>query len=149
MPILCGGFGELLDRGVAPRQDEATERLIAALRAAEQKHGGATLYVAGVDLSHVGPRFGDPRLDERTRAEVEAKDRAALDAAARGDADGWFAAIAGHDDSTRICGLAPTYVLLRVVGGEADGPGPGRLLRYQQSDEPGGSMVSAAAMVWP
>ena len=149
VPILCGGFGELLDRGVTPRQDEATERLIAALRAAEREHGGATLYVAGVDLSHMGPRFGEPRLDERTRAEVEAKDHAALDAAARGDADGWFAAIAGHDDSTRICGLAPTYVLLRAVGGEAGGPGPGRLLRYQQSDEPDGSMVSAAAMVWP
>jgi len=28
-------------------------------------------------------------------------------------------------------------------------PGPGRLLRYQQSDEPDGSMVSTAAMVWP
>ena len=66
----------------------------------------------------------------------------------RDDADGWFAAIAGHDDSTRICGFAPTYLLLRAAGGE-EGLGPGRLLRYQQSDEPDGSMVSTAAVVWP
>jgi AmmeMemoRadiSam system protein B len=102
------------------------------------------VYVAGIDLAHVGPRFGDPPLDERTRKEVEEKDRAALAAAERGDAEGWFQAIAAHDDSTRICGLAPTYMLLR-----ASEPGPGRLLHYQQSDESDGSMVSVAAMAWP
>lgn len=150
VPILCGGFHALLDEGCRPREDEATERFVAALRAAERWHGGPTLYVGAIDLSHVGPRF-DPRegkLDDRTRKEVEAKDRAALDAAVRDDADGWFAAIAGHDDSTRICGFAPTYLLLRAAGGE-EGLGPGRLLRYQQSDEPDGSMVSTAAVVWP
>jgi AmmeMemoRadiSam system protein B len=102
------------------------------------------VYLAGVDLSHVGARFGDPPVDERTQRETEEWDRAALEAARRGDADGWFAAIAEHDDQTRICGLAPTYAMLRCV--EA---GEGRLLRYQQSDEPGGSFVSVAAMVWP
>jgi MEMO1 family protein len=150
VPILCGGFHDLLDEGRKPREDEATESFIAALRAAERWHGGTTVYVGAMDLSHVGPRF-DPRegkLDDRTHREVEEKDRAALEAAARGDADGWFAAIAAHDDSTRICGLAPTYVLLRAAAGE-EGLGPGRLLRYQQSDEPDGSMVSTAAMVWP
>jgi len=150
VPILCGGFHELLDEGRTPGQDEPTERFVAALRAAEKWHGGATVYVGAIDLSHVGPRFAprEGKLDARTRKEVEQQDRAALDAAARGEADGWFAAIAEHDDSTRICGLAPTYLLLRAAAGEA-GLGPGRLLRYQQSDEADGSMVSTAAMVWP
>ena len=146
VPILCGGFGALLDQGVAAREEDRVNRLVAALQEAERRHGGATVYVGAIDLSHVGPRF-DPRegrLDDRTRGEVEQKDRAALAAAERGDAEGWFEAIAGHDDSTRICGLSPTYVLLRTVA-----PGAGRLLRYQQSDEPDGSMVSTAAMVWP
>ncbi len=144
VPILCGGFGALLDQGIAAREDEQVERLVAALRDAERRHGGATVYVGAIDLSHVGPRFGEPKLDERTRAEVEEKDRAALAAAGQGDAEGWFQAIAAHDDSTHICGFAPTYLVLRACG-----PGPGRLLRYQQSDEPDGSMVSTAAMVWP
>ena len=146
VPILCGGFGALLDEGITAREDEQVERFVAALRDAERQHGGATVYVGAIDLSHVGPRFDprEPKLDQRTRAEVEEKDRAALAAAARGDAEGWFEAIAAHDDSTRICGFAPTYLLLRACG-----PGAGRLLRYQQSDEPDGSMVSTAAMVWP
>jgi MEMO1 family protein len=144
VPILCGGFNALLDQGITAREDEQVERFVAALRDAERKHGGATVYVGAIDLSHVGPRFGDPKLDERTRTEVEEKDRAALAAAQQGDAEGWFQAIAGHDDSTHICGFAPTYLLLRACE-----PGAGRLLRYQQSDEPDGSMVSTAAMVWP
>jgi AmmeMemoRadiSam system protein B len=144
VPILCGGFGALLDQGLAAREDERVEGFVAALRAAEQRHGGATLYVGAIDLSHMGPRFGDPKLDERTRQEIEQKDRAALAAAVRGDAEGWFEVIAAHDDSTRVCGFAPTYLLLRACE-----PGPGRLLRYQQSDEPDGSMVSTAAVVWP
>ncbi len=144
VPILVGGFGALLEGGIGPREEPALEGLAAALRATERKLGGATVYVAGVDLSHVGPRFGDPRLDERTRSEIGQKDRAALEAASRGDPDAWYDAIAAHDDSTRICGLSATWMLLRALE-----PGPGRLLRYQQSDEPDGSMVSVAAMVWP
>ena len=97
-----------------------------------------------MDFSHVGPRFGDPATDERVRGEIETRDREAIAAAARGDADAWFSAIAAHQDSTRICGFAPTYAMLRAAE-----PGAGRLLRYQQSLEEDATLVSVAAMVWP
>ncbi len=144
VPILCGGFHALLDAGQGARDDTTCETLIAAVRDAERSLGGTTVHVAAVDLSHVGRRFGDPELDERTLSEVEAKDRVALDAAERGDADGWYQAIAEHEDSTRVCGWGPTYAMLRCAE-----PGAGRLLRYEQSHEENGSMVSVAAMVWP
>jgi AmmeMemoRadiSam system protein B len=144
VPILCGGFHDLMEDGRTPRDDAGFEALIAAVRDAEAKLGGPTVYVAGVDFSHVGPRFGDPALDDRVKKEIEEKDRAAIDAAARGDADAWFAAIAAHQDSTRICGFAPTYAALRCAE-----PGAGRLLRYEASDEPDGTTVTVASMVWP
>jgi len=144
VPILCGGFHELLDAGRGVRDDTTYETLVAAVRDAERSLGGTTLHVAAVDLSHVGRRFGDPEMDERTLSDVEAKDRAALDAALRGDADGWYQAIAAHEDSTRVCGWGATYAMLRCAE-----PGAGRLLRYEQSREENGSMVSVAAMVWP
>lgn len=143
VPILCGGFHELAEHERSPR-DSDFEALIEAVRATERALGGDTLYVAAVDLSHVGARFGDPAPDERTLSEIEALDRSALDAARRGDADGWYQAIAAHRDSTRICGWGATYVMLRAAE-----PGEGRLLRYEQSQESGGSMVSIATMAWP
>jgi hypothetical protein len=144
VPILCGGFHALLDQDGTPRDDETFETMIQAVRETERELGGPTVYLAGVDLSHVGTRFGDPATDERTKQDIDTKDRAALQRARTGSADAWFAAIAEHDDSTRICGLAPTYAMLRCAE-----PSEGRLLHYEQSDEDGGSLVSIAAMVWP
>ena len=144
VPILCGGFHELIEDGKTPRQSEEFEALLSAVRETAVSRGGRTLYLAGVDLSHVGPRFGDPGTDERVRGEIEATDREALEAARRGDAEAWFEAIARHGDATRICGFAPTYALLRCAE-----PAAGRLLHYEQSLEEDASMVSIASMVWP
>jgi hypothetical protein len=144
VPILCGGFHALMDAGQKPQDDPLFEGLIGAVRDAEQKLGGDTVHLAAVDLSHIGPRFGDPPVDERTKQETETQDRVALDAAQRGDAEGWHRAIASHGDSTRVCGWGATYAMLRSAE-----PGAGRLLRYEQSLEPGGSLVSIASMVWP
>ncbi len=77
------------------------------------------------------------------REEISKRDHEAIAAARAGDADAWFAAIAAHQDTTRICGLAPVYAMLRCAEVK-----DGRLLRYQQSDEPDGSTVTIAAMAW-
>jgi AmmeMemoRadiSam system protein B len=143
VPILCGGFHALLDAGHTPREEPVFEALIAAVRDTAATLGGPTVYLAGVDFSHVGPRFGDPAIDERMRAEIEARDREAIAAAGTGDADAWFASIAAHQDATRICGLAPVYAMLRCADVQE-----GRLMRYEQSDEPDGSTVTIAAMAW-
>jgi hypothetical protein len=143
VPLLCGGFHALMEAGRTPRDDAGFESLLAALRDTLAAQARATVHLAAVDLSHVGPRFGDARVDEHAEREVEAVDRAALDAAARGDADAWFAAIAEQQDVTRICGFAPTYAMLRVAE-----PAAGRLLRYERSPEPDSTVVSVAAMVW-
>jgi MEMO1 family protein len=144
VPIVCGGFHALLDDGKMPREDAAFEGLITALKDTERELGGETIYVGPVDFSHIGPRFGDPKIDEKAKSEIERIDRAAIEPALKGDGDAWFAAIASHGDATRICGFAPMYALLRAAE-----PGTGRLLRYQQSDEQDTSMVSVASAVWP
>jgi hypothetical protein len=143
VPILCGGFYNLLDDGLTPRESPEVEALVNAVRDAETSLGGATVYVAGVDFSHVGPRFGDPKLTDEMRGEIRAVDESAIAAAATADADAWFKAIAEKDDATRICGYAPTYVMLRAAA-----PSPGRTLGYAQSNEKDTSLVSVAAMAW-
>jgi AmmeMemoRadiSam system protein B len=144
VPLVAGGFHALQASGLGPRDVPELEALIAALRDVESEQGGATVHVAAVDLSHVGTRFGDPSVDERTQQEVEAGDRAALDAARRGDAEAWYESIASRQDATRVCGWAATYLMLRVAE-----PGEGRLLHYEQSRESDGSMVTIATLAWP
>lgn len=144
VPILCGGFHALLEGGRRPEDVAEVNALIEAVRDTEHALGGATLHVAGVDMAHVGERFGDPPPDDRTLGEVEQKDRAAIEAARRGDAHGWYQAIAEHQDSTRVCGWAATYVMLRCAT-----PGEGRLLHYEQSREGESALVSVATLAWP
>jgi AmmeMemoRadiSam system protein B len=144
VPILCGGFHRFLDEGRGPRDEQVLEDLIAAVRDTERELGGPTLHVAAIDLSHCGPRFGDAPLDAEHIGTLEGVDQRAINAAAAGDADAWYRAIAEGEDSTRICGWAPTYVMLRCAE-----PGAGRPLAYDTSPEPDGSVVTVAAMVWP
>jgi AmmeMemoRadiSam system protein B len=144
VPILCGGFYHLLDEQKGPRDEASIEALLASVREAEAKFSGKTVYVAGVDFSHVGPRFGDGKLTDELKEEVAKLDAAALDAAVNGDAERWFQTIASVDDATRICGFAPTYCMLRTAE-----PGMGRALGYVQSAERDTSIVSVAAVTWP
>jgi AmmeMemoRadiSam system protein B len=148
VPVLCGGFHGLLRLERKPPEEPSIEGVLAAVAAAAGRladAGRRVAFLAGVDLSHVGARFGDEfELDESMLKEIETQDRAALAAALAGDAAGWFDTIAAHGDSTRICGFAATYALLRVAQ-----PGAGRLLAYEQSLEPGGSVVTYGAIAWP
>lgn len=143
VPILAGGFWDLLDHGVTPREDARVEALVAAVRDAEAALGGTTVYLAGVDFSHVGPRFGDGKVDDTAKGLIREVDEAAIAAAASADADAWFKTIADRDDGTRICGFAPTYAMLRCAA-----PGAGRSLGYAQSSERDSTVVSVAALAW-
>ena len=148
VPLLCGGFHGLVRYERKPSEEPRVEGVIAAVRTAAQAlvaAGKTVAFVAAIDLAHVGVRFGDAiDLDAAALKEIEDKDRAALDAALRGDAEGWFEAIASHGDSTRICGFAAMYTMLRVAE-----PGAGRLLAWEPSLEPGGSVVTYASVAWP
>jgi predicted class III extradiol MEMO1 family dioxygenase len=60
------------------------------------------------------------------------------------DAEEFFRVIAEHRDRRRICGLAPTYMLLSTMPATA-----GAVLQYDQAVEPATqSMVSYASMVF-
>jgi len=148
VPILCGGFHGLVRYERRPAEEPRVEALVSACAAAAarlERDGVKVAFVAGIDLAHMGARFGDAvDMDEETLASVARHDREALAAAQQGDAEAWFDAIAAHGDSTRICGFAAMYTMLRVAQA-----GTGRLLAYEQSLEEGGSVVSYAAMAWP
>jgi AmmeMemoRadiSam system protein B len=145
VPILVGGFHHLVEDGKTPPDDPGFAAFMNALRETAAEQGGETVYLASVDFSHVGPRFGDPSVDQRTNDEVQQKDRAAIQAARESDPAKWFSSIAAHEDSTRICGFAPTYVMLEALRPASV---KGRLLSYEQSAEPDTTFVSLAAMEW-
>jgi AmmeMemoRadiSam system protein B len=145
VPILVGSFHDLMERGVDPIDDPQVSRFIEALRVAEASSGRQVAYVGGIDLSHVGPEFGDPRpVDPALQAQVRSFDDLMLDRAAACDPGGWFQTAAGISNRFRVCGLAATYTMLHAIG-----PAQGRLLHYNQAiDDRRTCCVSFASMVF-
>ena len=141
IPILAG-LGYEQSTGESPLRSRSVERFLDAVRKVVDSSGAVV--IAGADLAHVGPRFGDARaFDESERKALGETDRESLDHAVRGDAEGFWSHVAGDLETRRVCGLAPIYSLLRTITPGAEG----HLRHYEQNvDADEGSIVSHAAL---
>jgi MEMO1 family protein len=141
IPILAG-LGQHQQSGASPTTSASVGRFLDAVRRVIDGRGAVV--VAGADLAHVGPRFGDARpLDGAERASLEGADRASLERATRVDAEAFWEHVAKDLDSRRVCGLAPVYSLLRTIDPHARG----EVHHYEQTVDPEeGSIVSHAAV---
>jgi AmmeMemoRadiSam system protein B len=143
VPVLAG-LGAHQSSGADPARDESVRKFVDGVRALVETRAGRVVVVAGADLAHVGPRFGDEHpYDAAARATLESTDRGSLDHASDADAPGFWAHVARDLDVRRVCGLAPIWSLLRSIPGGTRG----RVLHYEQTvDAEDGSIVSHAAM---
>ncbi len=143
VPILAG-LGAQQATGDDPGRDARVTRFLDGVRALIDERPGRVVMVAGADLAHVGPRFGDAQAyDARRRADLERTDRGSIERATSVDAAGFWSHVAGDLDERRVCGLAPIWSLLHSLAGESRG----RLLHYEQTiDGEDGSIVSHAAV---
>lgn len=141
VPVLAS-LGASITAGASPRTDGDAERFLDAVSSIVERQ--RAVVIAGADLAHVGPRFGDEApLSARDRDALEGKDRASLGHAAEADAEGFWDHVRGDLDTRRVCGLAPIYALLRTMRPTTRG----HLAHYEQTIDPEeGSIVSHAAM---
>lgn len=141
IPILAG-LGEQQQSGDSPSRSTAIARFLDAVRGVIDER--RAVVIAGADLAHVGPRFGDPRpLDEGERSALDATDRESLACAENGDAESFWRHVSVDLETRRVCGLAPMYSLLRTI----DPSARGETRHYEQTvDREEGSIVSHAAV---
>ena len=141
IPILAG-LGEHQQSGDSPARSRSVTRFFDALRKVIDRRNAVV--IAGADLAHVGPRFGDARpLDESERSRLGVVDRDSLARAEHLDAEAFWQHVSTDLDTRRVCGLAPMYSLLRTLA-----PGArGEVRHYEQTVDPEeGSIVSHAAV---
>jgi AmmeMemoRadiSam system protein B len=103
-----------------------------------------TLAVAGVDLCHIGPKFGHDRVARDLEREALAHDAALLDAAAAGDPEAFWAEGARVEDRYNVCGFLALAALLEALPG-ARGRVLDHLLWREDSTR---SAVSCAGVVF-
>lgn len=141
IPVLAG-LGEQQNSGDSPLVSRGIGKFLEAIQNVIAKKNAVV--IAGADLAHVGPRFGDPKpFDETERKVLDGTDRASLERATKNDAEAFWEHVASDLETRRVCGLAPMYSLLRVIDPKAHG----ELRHYEQTVDPEeGSIVSHAAV---
>ena len=144
LPILCGPFLESLVTGRLPELHAGVQRFLSALGDLAEREASRLFWILGIDLAHVGKRYGDPaaaRAGEGQMAEVSNQDNERLQHACAGDCERFFELVHPEQDRLRWCGYSALYTFLRAVP-EARGS----LLRYEQWNIDPESVVSFAAL---
>jgi len=146
LPVLCGAFARSLREGGRPEDDPGVARFLDVLGGLAVDGAPPPVWVLGVDMAHVGRRYGDgfaARVGTARMAEVAREDHARLERVAAGDAHGFWELVQPEGDSLKWCGSAPLYAFLRAVA-----PTRGELLDYGQWNIDAASVVSFAGLAF-
>ncbi len=144
LPILCGSYLRSIYEGGLPEDDDNVRRILGTLGETAAREDGKLLWVLGVDMAHMGQRYGDRMTATAGRgemAEVEQRDRVRIQRMESGDARGFWDLVQQNRDDLKWCGSAPIYTFLKAVP-----QARGELLGYQQWNIDEASVVSFAGM---
>jgi AmmeMemoRadiSam system protein B len=144
LPILCGAYAKSIYAGGMPEDDEEVKRFLGTLGEMGAREGNRLFWVLGVDMAHMGRRYGDNLTaiaETGEMAVVSGRDRMRIDAINAGDAKGYWDMVQERRDDLKWCGSSPFYSFLRVMPGLK-----GTLERYEQWNIDPQSVVSFAGM---
>ena len=139
LPVLCGAHTRDI-----PEEEDNVRRFLGTLGDIAAREKSRLLWVLGVDMAHMGQRYGDPfeaLAHQNEMLAVGGDDRDRMDRMAAGDAQGFWERIGGSRDALKWCGSSPIYTFLKVCP-EARGT----LHHYEQWNIDPASVVTFAGM---
>jgi hypothetical protein len=143
VPILCGSFTPELERVSRPSQIAGVDGFLKTLKALWKKDQPYSLIVAGVDFSHIGPKFGHRERASSLLLAAKKHDQSLIEAVCGGDIQTLWAESRKVGDRYNVCGFPALASLLEILPGVR-----GRCLDYEfWKEEPTQSAVSFAAVV--
>lgn len=146
-PFRVAGFmtGGLPTATGDPADEDYVQNIVRALRDAEQAVDGRVCYVAGADLAHLGPEFGDGEaIDDSALQALRTRELERLQHLLDGQPGAFHRAVSADGNPDRVCGGTPIYLTAALCTGE------GELLHYGQAPATDGSqVVSFCAVGYP
>ena len=143
VPVLASFAHEAMLSGQRPDDDPRVPRFLEAMAETIAASGRRVALIAGADLAHMGPRFGDLEpISPVDLEQIQREDGEMLETVAAGDPAAFFESVARDGDRRRICGFSPIYAMLRILGGAA-----GEVKRYGQWPDPNGVVTFASVVL--
>jgi AmmeMemoRadiSam system protein B len=144
IPILCGSLPASLSEYKRAVYLDKAGPFLEAIREIVRDPSVETLVVAGVDFSHIGPKFGHDTPASHLESRSRAHDKSLLHCLVSMDADGFWDESRKVKDQYNVCGFAALACLLEVLP-----TSKGELLHYEiWHEEATRSAVSFAAVVF-
>jgi AmmeMemoRadiSam system protein B len=144
LPILCGAYAHSIYKGGDPEKDDGVKAFLEALGELNDREAGRLFWVLGVDMAHMGIRYGDRFEAEANAGEMSSvgvRDQARIDRINASDAAGFWDLVRENRDPLKWCGTSPFYTFLKAVP-----KARGKLQRYEQWNIDDHSVVSFAGM---
>jgi len=144
LPILCGSYFHSIYLGGMPEDDEGVKRFLGSLGEIAAREERRLCWVLGVDMAHMGVRYGDQfeaRANTDEMLSVAGRDRQRMERIAAGDAAGFWDLVRENRDDLKWCGSSPFYTFLKVRPDAR-----GTLDRYEQWNIDAQSVVTFAGM---
>jgi MEMO1 family protein len=144
LPILCGSYAPSIYRGGKPEADEDVSRFLGVLGEIAAREENRLLWVLGIDMAHMGRRYGDEftaSANENEMLAVGARDKQRMERIAAGDARGFWDLVQENRDDLKWCGSSPLYTFMKVRPDAR-----GLVERYEQWNIDPQSVVSFAGM---
>ncbi len=144
LPLLCGSFGRSMHAGGFPEDDEHVKRFLGALGEIAEREKDRLFWVLGVDMAHMGMRFGDKcaaRANQDDMNAVKEQDNLRIERVNASDARGFWDLIRRNQDDLRWCGSSPIYTFMKAVP-----QARGTLQRYEQWNIDENSVVTFAGI---
>jgi hypothetical protein len=144
LPILCGSYAHSIYRGGKPESNDGVNRFLGALGEIAAREGDRLFWILGIDMAHMGKRYGDgfeALANENEMLAVGGRDRQRMDRIAAGDAAGFWELVQENHDDLKWCGSSPIYTFLKVMPNAR-----GSVERYEQWNIDPQSVVSFAGL---
>jgi AmmeMemoRadiSam system protein B len=146
LPILCGSYARSILQGGRPEDSEEVRRFLSSLGEMAAREGERLFWVLGIDMAHMGRRYGDPfaaKANQGQMAAVAARDQARIERVGEGDEAGFWDQVRDNHDDLKWCGSSPLYTFLTAVP-----QARGKLLCYEQWNIDEESVVTFSALAF-
>jgi len=144
VPILCGSIQANLPEYTREAYRKKCGPFLEAIKQFVTDSTGETLVLAGVDFSHIGPKFGHDMPAFHLESQARQHDRVLLDCLCNQDSDAYWHESRRVMDRFNVCGFSALACLLEVLP-----PSTGHLLDYDLWHEKATqSAVSFASVIF-
>ncbi|NIP30974.1 MAG: AmmeMemoRadiSam system protein B [Candidatus Dadabacteria bacterium] len=145
IPVLCNSYHDFVQDGKSPYSDYKISKFLQNIRHLIKISATEICMIAGVDMAHVGKKFGDNiEINNEILEWIEKEDKDCLNHVKNIDPDSFYNSIEKNKDNRKICGLSSIYSMLKTINADNC-----KILDYDKALEPDtGSVVTFASAVF-